>query len=75
MLNDKAGSVDTHSSFVFTAPGITPIYNNNPGFRIVTFNTIKRLLTDYHQYYMDLVLTTRKFFTLMSPFYNVCQSY
>eukprot|EP00795_Rhopilema_esculentum_P004337 gene4337-20546_t len=58
MLNDKAGSVDTHSSFVFTAPGITPIYNNNPGFRVVTFNTVKRLLTDYHQYYMDLVLTT-----------------
>ena len=62
LLNDKVDDVmDSESSFLLTAPGITPVMFNNPGFRIFSFDTNKRMLADYHQYYMDLILTTRKF--------------
>jgi len=56
-LNEAAGKDDV--AFLLTAPGITPLYKNNPGFRIVSFNKNKRLLSDYEQYYMDIVLSTQ----------------
>ena len=52
---------DGYSSFLLTAPGITPLYRNNPGFRLVSFDKEKQLLTNYDQYYMDLVLSTREY--------------
>lgn len=59
-MNDNAAKTEDFSSFLLTAPGITPVYRNNPGFRVVSFDTNKRLLTDYEQYYMDIVLSTRE---------------
>ena len=58
-LSGAAGKDDV--AFLLTAPGITPVYRNNPGFRIVSFDKNKRLLSDYEQYYMDIVLSTREF--------------
>eukprot|EP00794_Sanderia_malayensis_P008096 gene8096-8964_t len=61
---DKMTSKDL--SFILTAPGITPIFNNNPGFRVVSLDTKRQVLTDYEQHYMDLVLTTREYFQVFS---------
>ena len=36
-------------------PAITPIYANNPAFRYVYFEPKQWILTDYTQYWADLV--------------------
>ena len=61
MENYQPGKVNKNISFLLTAPGITPVYKNNPGFRIVSIDTKRKVVADYNQYYMDLVLTTRKY--------------
>ena len=54
-------------SFLLTGPGVTPLYRNNPGYRVVSFDKDKRMLTDYVQYYMDVILSTRKLLPLFIP--------
>lgn len=51
----------TAKSFVLLAPAISPIYHNNPAFRLVSLDTDQLSLTDYTQYYMDLVMATGEF--------------
>ncbi|XP_065674515.1 sphingomyelinase phosphodiesterase D isoform X2 [Hydra vulgaris] len=43
-------------SYMLLAPSITPVYQNNPAFRLVTFNE-DRNIADYDQFYFDLVLS------------------
>lgn len=45
-------------SFVLLAPAISPVYHNNPAFRVVSLDTDQLVLLDYTQYYMDLVMAT-----------------
>ena len=45
-------------SFVLLAPAISPVYHNNPAFRVVSLETDQLVLLDYTQYYMDLVMAT-----------------
>ena len=51
----------TARSFVLLAPAISPVYHNNPAFRLVSLDTDQQSLADYTQYYMDLVMATREF--------------
>ena len=51
----------TAKSFVLLAPAISPVYHNNPAFRLVSLDTDQQSLADYTQYYMDLVMATREF--------------
>ena len=39
------------------APGITPVYANNPAFRLVSFDKETLELSDYTQYNMDITLS------------------
>ena len=51
----------TAKSFVLLAPAISPVYHNNPAFKLVSLDTDQLSLADYTQYYMDLVMATREF--------------
>ena len=51
----------TAKSFVLLSPAISPVYHNNPAFRLVSLDTDQLSLVDYTQYYMDLVMATREF--------------
>lgn len=46
------------ASFILLAPSVSPVYDNNPSFRVVSINPQEQALVDYEQYYMDLVLAT-----------------
>ena len=69
-------------SFILMAPSISPVYSNNPAFRVLSLNTNKQALVDYDQYYLDLVIATGKtiliFYTfsyglrLIFPFVSEC---
>ena len=43
--------------FLLMAPSITPVYANNPAFRLVSFNKETLELSDYTQYNMDIILS------------------
>lgn len=45
-------------SFALLAPAISPVYQNNPAFRVMSLDTEQLSLLDYSQYYMDLVMAT-----------------
>ena len=45
-------------SFVLLAPAISPVYQNNPAFRVMSLDTDNLALLDYSQFYMDLVMAT-----------------
>lgn len=49
----------TAKSFVLLAPAISPVYHNNPAFRLVSLDIDQQSLADYTQYYMDLVMATQ----------------
>ena len=49
---------DSDKSFVLLAPAISPVYHNNPAFRVMLLDTEQLSLVDYSQYYMDLVMAT-----------------
>ena len=72
MYNDTDKVTSDKVSFLLTAPGITPLYRNNPGFRLVTLDKSKRLLADYEQYFMDLVLSTRKYIEVAITVVSEC---
>ncbi|XP_065674252.1 sphingomyelinase phosphodiesterase D isoform X1 [Hydra vulgaris] len=61
-------------SYMLLAPSITPVYRNNPAFRLVTFNE-DRNIADYDQFYFDLVLSN----VLQKPVwykeYSFCNTY
>lgn len=57
LLRDSNGM----SSFMLLAPSISPIYSNNPSFRLMTLHKKEWKLLDYIQYYLDLDLTTGDF--------------
>ncbi|RDD47884.1 Acid sphingomyelinase-like phosphodiesterase 3a [Trichoplax sp. H2] len=46
------------SSFMLLAPSISPIYSNNPSFRMLMVDKKEWKLLDYIQYYLDMDLTT-----------------
>lgn len=39
---------------------MSPIYKNNPSFRVVYLDPDQRAMVDYEQYYMNLVMATGK---------------
>ena len=45
-------------SFVLLASAISPVYQNNPAFRVMSLDTDNLALLDYSQFYMDLVMAT-----------------
>lgn len=45
-------------SFVLQVASVSPVYSNNPTFRLMSLDTRERALVDYDQYYLDLVLVT-----------------
>lgn len=42
------------SVYVHVNPAISPVYGNNPGFEVVTFNSQSAVLSDYSAYYFDI---------------------
>lgn len=57
--DEEAEKVSTKSFVIMTA-SISPVYNNNPAFKVYTLSTDKQALVDYDQYYLDLVIATGK---------------
>ncbi|KAK3709033.1 hypothetical protein QZH41_014912, partial [Actinostola sp. cb2023] len=47
-----------NKSFVLLIPSVSPIYSNNPSFRVGYIDAEKQALLDYDQFYMDLVMAT-----------------
>ena len=56
--NEAAPEGLASKSFALLVPSLSPIYKNNPGFRVVSLDTESKALVDYKQYYMDLVMAT-----------------
>lgn len=57
---DEAAEKASTKSFVIMSASISPVYSNNPAFKVYTLRTDKRALVDYDQYYLDLVIATGK---------------
>eukprot|EP01106_Pelomyxa_sp_JSP_P006724 TRINITY_DN2082_c0_g1_i3.p1 TRINITY_DN2082_c0_g1~~TRINITY_DN2082_c0_g1_i3.p1 ORF type:complete len:375 (+),score=81.31 TRINITY_DN2082_c0_g1_i3:79-1203(+) len=45
--------------FCFTAPAISPVYDNNPGFHVFTYDANKYTLLDYNATYLELPTANR----------------
>lgn len=54
----SAPQQDSAKSFALLAPAISPVYQNNPAFRVMSLDMEQLSLLDYSQYYMDLVMAT-----------------
>ena len=54
---DAVQSDNNWKPFLLMAPSITPVYANNPAFRLVSFNKETLELSDYTQYNMDIILS------------------
>ena len=70
--NIKGKSISGKKSYLLIAPSITPVYANNPAFRLVSFNKNSLDLKDYTQYYMDLTLSNGNSFF---PIFNLRNSF
>lgn len=55
--SDEAEKTST-KSFVLQVASVSPVYSNNPTFRVMSLDTRERALVDYDQYYLDSVLVT-----------------
>lgn len=62
-------------AFVLLAPAISPVYHNNPAFRVVSLDTDQLALLDYTQYYMDLVMATEFASPIWQLDYTFSQKY
>ena len=60
LQDDKRDPSIENSSFVLLIPSVSPVYRNNPSFRVVHVDPDLQALTDYEQYYMNLVMATGK---------------
>lgn len=47
-------SSDIKKSFALIAPSLSPDFNSNPAFRVMSLDKEALSLVDYNQYYMDL---------------------
>ncbi|XP_031551912.1 acid sphingomyelinase-like phosphodiesterase 3a isoform X2 [Actinia tenebrosa] len=47
-----------NTSFAIFSPSVSPVYSNNPSFRVVYIDEEERALLDYDQYYLNLVMAT-----------------
>ena len=56
--NKSSDSSDRKKSFALIAPSLTPDYKSNPAFRVITLDKQALSVTDYDQFYIDLVLAT-----------------
>lgn len=47
---------DAHKplSYIITTPSISPIYNNNPGFKVYAYQPSPPVVTDFTSYYLDV---------------------
>ena len=54
LLDSKRDSTDIKKSFGLLAPSLSPNYNSNPAFRMMSLDKEALSLVDYNQYYMDL---------------------
>ena len=57
---DEEAEKASTKSFVIMTASISPVYSNNPAFKVYTLSTDKQALVDYDQYYLDLVIATGK---------------
>ena len=48
-------------SFLLTSPSVTPVYGNNPAFRVYDFDPHTNNIVDYTQHYLDLSASNCKF--------------
>ncbi|KAL9951390.1 hypothetical protein ACROYT_G044044 [Oculina patagonica] len=54
LLDPVKDSSDIKKSFALLAPSLSPDYNSNPAFRIMSLDKETLSFVDYNQYYMDL---------------------
>ncbi|KAL9951354.1 hypothetical protein ACROYT_G044005 [Oculina patagonica] len=54
LLDPVKDSSDIKKSFALLAPSLSPDYNSNPAFRMMSLDKETLSLVDYNQYYMDL---------------------
>ncbi|CAB4020803.1 Hypothetical predicted protein [Paramuricea clavata] len=46
------------SSYILLTPSLSPVYNNNPNFRVVHLDPDLQAIKDYEQWYMNVVMAT-----------------
>lgn len=68
---DEGAEEASTKSFVIMTASISPVYSNNPAFKVYTLSTDKEALVDYDQYYLDLVIATGKKIHQISDRVNV----
>ena len=57
ILNTEDEKTST-KSFVLQTASVSPIYSNNPAFKVFTMRTDIQALVDYDQHYLDLEVAT-----------------
>ena len=60
ILNSTDAGKDEKSSksFALQTASVSPVYANNPAFKVFKLNTMKKAVLDYDQFYLDLVVAT-----------------
>ncbi|XP_015775401.1 PREDICTED: acid sphingomyelinase-like phosphodiesterase 3a [Acropora digitifera] len=60
ILNSTGAATEEKSSksFALQTASVSPVYSNNPAFKVFKLNTMKKAVLDYDQFYLDLVVAT-----------------
>ena len=60
ILNSTGAATEEKSSksFALQTASVSPVYANNPAFKVFKLNTKKKAVLDYDQFYLDLVVAT-----------------
>lgn len=66
-VTDTFPKTEGASSFMLTMPGLTPVYSENPSFRLIEYDSKKQRLMNFKQFYMDLSLSN----ALQKPIWDV----
>lgn len=61
---------EVQGSIILISPSLSPIYNNNPGYRFVYLQKSNLDVTDYWQYLLDLEMTAGKTITVITLVIN-----
>ena len=63
--NSAESQSPTNKSFAILVPSVSPIYANNPSYRVGYIDVEKQALLDYDQFYLNLVMATGDHVILM----------
>ncbi|XP_057296726.1 acid sphingomyelinase-like phosphodiesterase 3b isoform X2 [Hydractinia symbiolongicarpus] len=74
-VTDTFPKTEGASSFMLTMPGLTPVYSENPSFRLIEYDSKKQRLMNFKQFYMDLSLSNALEKPIWDVDYNLSEEY